>query len=155
MHRRSVIQGLVSGAMMAVGRAVGLGAATQGRASTPQSQPVPAKAPTGAAATRPIQLHCDLAVDPKREAEMLKHFETVFKPTAAKQKGFIDLKMDKLNTAVRGPVPPGGRFRFVLTFESEALRQVWINSADHARVWPPIEDTLTDKNFGILVYDVY
>ena len=35
------------------------------------------------AKSRPIQLHCDLAVDPKREAEMLKHFETVFKPTAA------------------------------------------------------------------------
>ena len=46
-------------------------------------------------------------------------------------------------------------FSFVLTFESEALRQKWIASKDHDRVWPEIEKTLADKNFGILLYDVY
>ena len=34
---------------------------------------------------RPIQLHCDLAVDPKREQEMLDNFEKVFRPVARKQ----------------------------------------------------------------------
>lgn len=107
------------------------------------------------AATRRIQLHLDLAVDPKREAEMLEHFEKVFRPTAKKQPGYIDLKMLKLQVAVRGGAPPGGKFRFVLTFVSEEARQKWIATAAHQQVWPKIEDTLVDKNFNILVYDEY
>ena len=110
-----------------------------------------APAPT----TRPIQLHLDLAVDPKREQEMLSNFEKIFRPTAQRQPGYIDLKMLKLSAALRGPAPAGGKYRFVLTFESEALRQKWITSKDHDRVWPEIEKTLTNKNFDILVYDVY
>src|ERR1700736_5352715 len=77
-------------------------------------------------APRPIQLHLDLAVDPKREQEMLDNFEKIFRPTARKQPGYIDLKMLKLQQAVRGGPPPGGKFRFVLTFVSEEMRQKWI-----------------------------
>jgi antibiotic biosynthesis monooxygenase (ABM) superfamily enzyme len=108
-----------------------------------------------AASPRHIQLHLDLAVDPKREQEMLDHFEKVFRPTARKQPGYIDLKMLKLQEAIRGGAPPGGKFRFVLTFVSEEMRQKWIATAAHAQVWPKIEDTLLDKNFNILVYDEY
>ena len=104
---------------------------------------------------RPIQLHLDLLVDPKREQELLNNFEKIFRPTAQKQPGYIDLKMLKLSSALRGPAPAGGKYRFELTFESEALRQKWIASKDHDRVWPEIEKTLVDKNFGILLYDVY
>ena len=104
---------------------------------------------------RPIQLHLDLSVDPKREQEMLTNFENIFRPTAKRQPGYIDLKMLKLNSAIRGKAPAGGKYRFVLTFESEELRQKWIASKDHDKVWPEIEKTLTDKNFGILLYDVY
>ena len=114
-----------------------------------------AAAARSAAAPRHIQLHLDLDVDPKREAEMLDHFEKVFRPTAKKQPGYVDLKMLKLQQAVRGGAPPGGRFRFVLTFTSEEMRQQWIKTAAHQRVWPKIEDTLADKNFNILVYDEY
>jgi hypothetical protein len=112
---------------------------------------------TGTAQTkgRPIQLHLDLLVDPKREQEMLSNFEKVFRPEAQKHPGYIDLKMLKLSSAIRGASPAGGKYRFVLTFESEALRQKWIASKDHDRVWPEIEKTLLDKNFGILLYDVY
>src|SRR4029453_3879077 len=66
-------------------------------------------------AKRPIQLHLDLAVDPKREQEMLTNFENIFRPTAQRQPGYIDLKMLKLNSAIRGPAPAGGKYRFVLT----------------------------------------
>jgi hypothetical protein len=104
---------------------------------------------------RPIQLHCDLAVDPAREQEMLNNFEKIFRPVAMKQPGYIDLKMLKLDQDIRGPAPAGGKYRFVLTFSSEALRQKWIASDAHAKAWPTIENCLTDKNFGILVYDVY
>ena len=104
---------------------------------------------------RPIQLHCDRAVDPKREQDMLTNFDNIFRPTARRQLGFIDLKMLKLNSNIRGASTAGGKYRFVLTFESEELRQKWIASKDHEKAWPEIEKTLTDKNFGILLYDVY
>ena len=106
-----------------------------------------------AAANRPIQLHCDLTVDPKREQEMLDNFEKVFRPVAKKQPGFIDLKILKVREAIRGSAP--AKYQFVLTMESEELRQKWINTPEHQKAWPTIENTLTDKNFSILVYDVY
>jgi heme-degrading monooxygenase HmoA len=104
---------------------------------------------------RRIELHLDLAVAPGREQEMLSNFQKIFRPTAKKQPGYIDLKMLKLREAIRGGAPSGGSFRFVLVFESEEMRQKWIASAAHAKVWPTIEDTLSDKNFNILLYDVY
>ena len=106
-------------------------------------------------AKRPIQVHLDMAVDPKREQEMLTNFEKIFRPVAQRQPGYIDVKILKLTSAIRGPAPAGGKYRFVITFENEELRQKWIASKDHERVWPEIEKTLTDKNFGILLYDVY
>jgi heme-degrading monooxygenase HmoA len=126
-----------------------------------------------AAGKPPIQLNCDLAVDPKKEKEFIQYFDSVFRPVARKHQGYIDLKLLKLNQAVRGLAPAGGTFRFALTYqvtptpspvlarallthhESEALRQKWIASDDHAKAWAPMEDMLTDKNFGILVYDAY
>jgi hypothetical protein len=89
------------------------------------------------------------------EQEMLSNFEKIFRPIAKKQPGYIDLKMLKLREAIRGGAPAGGTFRFVLDFESEELRQKWIASAAHAMGWPTIEDTLSDKNFNILLYDIY
>jgi hypothetical protein len=109
-------------------------------------------AATGA---KPIVLHCDLAVDPAKEKEFVAYFENTFRPVARKHTGYIDLKLLKLNTAVRGGVPAGGRYRFSLAYRSEELRQKWIASDDHVKNWPPLENMLTDKNFGILVYDVY
>ena len=65
----------------------------------------PAEADTGNATQRqngPIVLYCDLAVDPRREQEMLDHFHREFKPAAEKFDGFIDLKMVKLRTVIQG-----------------------------------------------------
>src|SRR5580704_10625891 len=104
---------------------------------------------------RHIELHLDLAVAPGREQEMLSNFEKIFRPIAKKQPGYIDLKMLKLREAIRGGAPAGGTFRFVLDFESEELRQKWIASAAHAKGWPTIEDMLSDRNFNILLYDIY
>ena len=45
-------------------------------------------------------------------------------------------------------------YRFQLTFASEELRQKWITSADHKRVWPPMEATMMDtKNYTVLLCD--
>lgn len=109
-----------------------------------------AKAP----AKKPIVLYCDLKVDPAREAEMLEHFHTRFKPVGAKFKGFIDLKMLKLRTLIQGDkLPAGVNYRFQLTYESEELRQIWIASPEHQAVWPGIENTLIDRNFHVALFD--
>jgi heme-degrading monooxygenase HmoA len=108
----------------------------------------------GAAAPRPIQIHCDLAVDPGKEKDMLRIFETVFRPTAAKFAGYIDVRMLKLRTVVMGSAPPGVNYRFVLQYQSEELRQKWVKSPEHQKVWPMIEDTLSNKNYTVLLLDV-
>ena len=104
---------------------------------------------------RPIQLHADLAVDPAKEKEMLEFFEQKFRPAAAQQPGYIDLRMLKLKSTLRGVAPPGANYQFVLTFASEALRQKWIATDTHKQLWPIIEGSLTDKNYSRLLYEVY
>src|SRR5438093_4585855 len=102
----------------------------------------------------PIQLHVDLAVNPAKEKEMLHNFETIFRPEAAKHPGYIDVKMLKLRTALQGSAPAGVNYQFSLTYRSEELRQKWVASAEHQRVWPTIENTLSSKNYTVLLFDV-
>lgn len=101
----------------------------------------------------PIQLHVDLSVDPAREKEMLKNFETIFRPAASKQSGYIDVKLLKLRAAVMGKAPAGINYRFELTFQSEELRQKWVATDVHQKVWPTIENTLLTKNYNVLLFD--
>jgi heme-degrading monooxygenase HmoA len=109
----------------------------------------------GAAGAGPrIQLHVDLSVDPAKEQEMLHNFKTTFRPAAAKQPGYIDVQMLKLNSAIQGNAPAGLNYRFVLTFTSEDLRQKWVASETHKKVWPTIEKTLSSTNYTVLLFDV-
>ncbi|MGA3235473.1 MAG: hypothetical protein ABSG03_04160 [Bryobacteraceae bacterium] len=105
------------------------------------------------AAKNPIVLHCDLSVDSAREQEMLRNFRTVFKPAAIKFPGYIDVKMLKLRQAMQGSAPAGVNYRFQLTYESEELRQKWIASDVHKKVWPTIENTLRSKDYTVLLFD--
>jgi|SRR5690242_6308575 heme-degrading monooxygenase HmoA len=107
-----------------------------------------------AGAGHPIQLHVDLAVAPAKEKEMLRNFETIFRPEAAKHPGYLDVKMLKLRKALQGSAPEGVKYRFSLTYRSEELRQKWVASAEHKRVWPTIENTLSSKNYTVLLFDV-
>ena len=106
-------------------------------------------------ADRPIQLHVDLAVDPAKEKEMLHNFETIFRPEAAKHAGYIDVKLLKLEKALQGSAPAGANYRFVLTYRNEELRQQWVASDGHKRVWPAIESTLSSKSYTVLLFDVH
>ena len=114
---------------------------------------------TGSAALRaatpehPIQLYVDLSVDPAKEQEMLHNFKTIFRPAASKQPGYIDVQILKLRSALQGKAPEGANYRFVLKYASEELRQKWVASATHQKVWPTIENTLTTKNYTVLLYD--
>jgi hypothetical protein len=116
-----------------------------------------ARAAAPAARTKPIVLYCDLAVDPAREREMLDAFHNHFLPAAQsfRGRGFIDLKMLKLRQVIQGrPAPADGiNYRFQLTYESEAQRQLWIKSAVHERNWPLIENTVLNKDYLVLLTD--
>lgn len=115
----------------------------------------PADGSTPASSVGPIVLYCDLAVDPRREQEMLDHFRREFKPAAEKFDGFIDLKMVKLRKVIQGgPAPTATiNYRFQLTYESEEKRQHWIASEVHSQVWPLIENTLMNPEYLVLLTD--
>ena len=104
-------------------------------------------------AAHSIQLQVDLAVDPAKEKEMVKNFETIFRPAASKQPGYIDVKMLKLRSTLLGKAPAGVNYRFALTFQSEELRQKWVASDIHQKVWPAIENTLATKNYTVMLFD--
>ena len=85
---------------------------------------------------------------------MLHNFHTVFKPAAQKHPGYIDVNVFKLHSAVQGSAPAGVNYIFVLRMESEDLRQNWIKSATHQKVWPTVEKTLTTKDYTVLLFDM-
>lgn len=114
----------------------------------------PAALNAAAGASGKIQLHVDLSVDPTQEQEMLHAFETVFRPAAAKQPGYVDVQMLRLHSALQGSAPAGMNYRFTLTFASEELRQRWVASETHQTVWPTIEKTLSSKNYRVLLFEV-
>ena len=103
---------------------------------------------------RPVQLHCDLAVDPQKEDELVRYFETVYRPTATKFKGYIDLRILKLHSVLLGNAPRAMNYRFSITYESEDLRQKWINSDDHQVVWPTLQSFLTSTDFDFLLFEL-
>ena len=97
-----------------------------------------------------------MTVDPAKEEQMLRHFEEDFKPAAARFEGFIDVKMVKLRKAFLGKAPEGLNYRFVLTYENEELRQKWIASEIHQKVWGQIAATMRNKTkYDVLLFDVY
>lgn len=104
--------------------------------------------------THPIRLDVDLNVDPAKEKEMLHNFETIFRPEAVKYPGYIDVKMVKLRSALQGQAPAAMNYRFSLTYETEEMRQKWVASPQHKRVWPTIEKTLSDQHYTVLLFDV-
>jgi antibiotic biosynthesis monooxygenase (ABM) superfamily enzyme len=103
----------------------------------------------------PIQVHVDMSVDPAKEKDMLRHFEQDFKPAAAKFPGYIDVKIVKLRSAFQGIAPAGLNYRFILTYENEQLRQKWIASDIHQKVWGMLENTMrNNKDYAVLLFDV-
>jgi hypothetical protein len=93
-------------------------------------------------------------VAPAREREMLDTFHSVFVPEAVKHQGYIRVKMLKRRAVLQGTAPPNHNYRFELEFESEELRQKWITSVGHQRVWPQVEKTMTTvKDYPVVLYD--
>ena len=68
---------------------------------------------------------------PAKEKEMLNNFETIFRPAASRIHRSEEL-----------------------TYQSEELRQKWIASDVHQKVWPTIENQLATKNYTAMLFDV-
>ena len=100
-----------------------------------------------------IAIHLDVAVSPAKEPEMLRYFETVFRPAAMRFEGYIDVRMLKLRAAVVGTAPAGVNYRFALTYRSEELRQKWVTSDIHATVWGEMEKTFSSATYDVLLFD--
>ena len=106
------------------------------------------------AQTKHIRLYVEMDVPAAREREMLDTFHNTFVPEAVKHAGYIRVKMLKRRTVVQGTVPMQHNYRFELEFESEELRQKWIASAAHQRVWPQVERCMTTlKDYPVVLYD--
>ena len=136
VHRR----GLLRAAVLAATAAFGLG----------RYAPRAAAAPKG----KHIRLYVEMDVAPAREREMLDTFHRVFVPEAEKHAGYIRVKMLKRRAILQGTAPANHNYRFELEFESEELRQKWIASAAHQRVWPQVERHMTTlKDYPVVLYD--
>lgn len=134
MHRR----GILRSAFLSAAAALGLG-----RFATPAE-----------ARTRHIRIYVEMDIAPAREREMLETFHNTFVPEAVKHDGYIRVKILKRRTVIQGTVPATHNYRFELEFESEELRQKWIASAGHQRVWPLVERTMTtQKNYPVVLFD--
>jgi hypothetical protein len=106
------------------------------------------------AQTKHIRLYVEMDVAPTREREMLDTFHSVFVPEAVKHQGYIRVKILKRRAVLQGTAPPNHNYRFELEFESEELRQKWITSVGHQRVWPQVEKTMTTvKDYPVVLYD--
>jgi antibiotic biosynthesis monooxygenase (ABM) superfamily enzyme len=104
-------------------------------------------------AAKPIQLFVEMQVDPAQEKEMLSNFHRIFVPEAKKHPGYISVKMLKFRQVMQGDEKPAN-YRFELLFESEELRQKWINSPEHKRVWPTVEKFIkSQKDYPVVLYD--
>ncbi len=106
------------------------------------------------AQTKHIRLYVEMDVPAGREREMLDTFHNVFVPEAVKHAGYVRVKMLKRRAILQGTAPAQHNYRFELEFESEELRQKWIASAEHQRVWPPVERCMTTlKDYPVVLYD--
>lgn len=104
--------------------------------------------------SRPVQMHCDISVDPLKAAEMEHYFETVYRPAAMKFEGYIDLRILKLRAVLAGQAPADMNYRFSITYETEELRQEWIRSDVHEVVWPTLQSYLTSTDFTFVLFEV-
>jgi heme-degrading monooxygenase HmoA len=101
-----------------------------------------------------IHLHVDLFVDPNREQEMVDNFHKIFKPAISRQPGFVEVRLVKLREVKFGQPPAPPKYRLLISFQTEELRQKWVASADHQKAWPAIEKTLTGQKFTAVLFDV-
>ncbi len=105
------------------------------------------------AAALPIQLHCDLYLDPKREKEMLDNYRNIFRPAIKQQPGFVAVTLLKMRQEAQGKGPEGCPYRLIISFETEEQRKKWVSTPTHQKAWPTVENTLLGPKYIALLYD--
>src|SRR4051812_33735616 len=101
----------------------------------------------------PIHLFVEMEVDPASEKEMLNNFHNIFVPEAKKHPGFISVKLMKFRQVMQANITTAN-YRFELEFESEELRQKWIKTPEHKRVWPTVEKFIkSQKDYPVVLFD--
>jgi heme-degrading monooxygenase HmoA len=95
----------------------------------------------------PIELHCDLIVDPAKETDLVDTFHQVFQPTMSRQPGFVSVTLLKQRAATLA-------YRLAISFQTEEERLAWVATDDHQRVWPQMERNLTGEKFSASLWDV-
>ena len=133
---------------MAIGKAMNRRNCLKAIAAT-----LPAARMAKGAATPPIQLHCDLQLDPAREKEMLENYRKIYRPAISKQPGFVSLTLLKLKIERQGKAPAGCPYRLIISFQTEDQRVKWVASDTHQKVWPSVENTLLGPKFTALLYE--
>jgi len=104
-------------------------------------------------AAKPIHLFVDMDVDPAHEKEMLHNFHDIFVPEAKKHPGYISVRLMKFRQVIQGNIT-SANYRFELEFESEELRQKWISTPEHKRVWPTVEKFIkSQKDYPVVLFD--
>ena len=78
----------------------------------------------------------------------------MYRPTASRFEGYIDLHLLKLQAALVGSAPAGVNYRFSITFTSEALRLAWVASDAHQEVWGTLESFLAKHEYDFLLFEV-
>ncbi len=101
-----------------------------------------------------IQVHVDLDVLPDKAQEMVRYFETRFRPAATRFQGYLDVRLLKLRAVPVGTAPAGMNYRFAITYENEELRQKWVASEIHQEVWGAMEKMLASPGYTVLLFDV-
>lgn len=102
---------------------------------------------------KPIELHCDLDVDPAREKDLVQTFHAVFAPAMARQPGWVGVTLLKLEAAKHGPAPKNASHRLVISFETEDQRVAWVATEEHQRVWPLMEKNLRGEKFSAVLWN--
>ena len=134
MRRRSIFKSVLAAAIATLG-------------TTRLAKPAQAQ-------TKHIRLYVEMDIAPEREQEMLDLFHNQFVSEAVRHEGYIRVKMLKKRSVLMGTAPANHNYRFELEFENEELRQRWIASAGHQRVWPPVEATMTTRtDYPVVLYD--
>jgi hypothetical protein len=142
VERRGILKAMLAalGATWGSGHAVSAGRLQAAQDGVPQ--------------TKHIRLYVEMDIAPAREREMLNLFHNQFVPEAVKHQGYMRVKLLKRRTILQGTAPADHNYRFELEFESEELRQRWIASPGHQRVWPPIERFIkTKERYPVVLYD--
>ena len=78
----------------------------------------------------------------------------MYRPTASRFDGYLDLRLLKLQGALVGSAPAGINYRFSITFTTEELRLKWVASEPHQEVWGGLETFLTRREYDFLLFEV-